>query len=84
MWWLSEEVGFSYGVASWNELIVAKWWFAKFFQYIWEREREREGLNILQADLHWTAGPFHAKSKLKKIKQTDQRADWIPVHHKNV
>ena len=31
MWWLSEEVSWSYGVASWNKLIVAKSWCVEFF-----------------------------------------------------
>ena len=32
VWWLSEEVGFSYGVASWNKFLIAKWRFVEFFQ----------------------------------------------------
>ena len=35
MWWLSEEVGFSYGVASWNKSMIVKWQFVKFFKYPW-------------------------------------------------
>ena len=27
VWWLSEEVGFSYWVASWNKFIIAEWRF---------------------------------------------------------
>ena len=32
MRWLSEGVGFFYGLTSWNKFIRAKWQFVKFFQ----------------------------------------------------
>ena len=31
VWWLFEEVGFSFGVASWNKFIIAKWRSVEFF-----------------------------------------------------
>ena len=34
VWWQSEEVGFSYGVARWNEFIIAKLWFEFLYIYI--------------------------------------------------
>ena len=35
VWWLSEEVGFSYGVTSWNKYIIAKWQSVEFINYIY-------------------------------------------------
>ena len=35
VWWLSEEVSFSYWEVSWKKSIIAKWWFVAF-SIIWK------------------------------------------------